>query len=324
MEGGGQGMAQFLIRRVLLLIPVMLGITLLIFLALQLAPGNPAQLLLGPLATPNQLRMLTAELGLNQPWPVQYVHWLGSLLTGNMGQSIQLHEPVNTLVFSKLSNTLVLAAAAFILSSAVGVAAGILAGLKPGSVFDAAINVVGFAVLSIPVFWLGMLLILLFGLELHWLPVTGMYRAGEPETWVELLRHLVLPTITMALAPGSVVAQLTRTAFLEERHQLYVRTAEAKGMSPTQAALTHALRNAWIPVLTTLGLEINYLIGGDVLAENIFSWPGIGQLLVQAVLARDYPTILGATVVLSAIFVVVNLLIDVLYPLVDPRVNING
>lgn len=317
-------MLSFLIRRTLLLVPVMFGITVLIFLALHLAPGNPAQLLLGPLATPRSLHQITVQLGLNQPLPVQYVKWLGSLLQGNMGQSIQLHEAVTVLVMSKLANTLILAVSAFIIASVVGIGLGVLAGLKERSWVDVAVNVGGFAGLSVPVFWLGLMAILFFGLKLHWLPVTGMYTAGNTGTVGELLSHLILPAATLAVAPGAVIAQLTRVAFIEERHQLYVRTAVAKGLSPNKAAIRHALRNAWIPIVTTLGLEVSYLIGGDVLVETIFNWPGIGQLLVQSVLARDYPTILGASVVMAAIFVLVNFAIDVLYPLMDPRVKASG
>ena len=317
-------MASFLIRRTLLLIPVMFGVTFLIFLALHLAPGNPAQLLLGPMATPSALHAITVQLGLNQPLPVQYAKWVGSLLQGNMGQSIQLHEPVTTLVMSKLGNTLVLAMTSFVIASVVGIGVGIVAGLKEKTWVDVFTNVVGFMGLSLPVFWLGLIAILIFGQKLQWFPVTGMYAVGLPDSVKQLLYHLVLPAATLAVAPGAVIAQLTRVAFLEERHQLYVRTAMAKGLSVKGAAVRHALRNAWIPIITTLGLEISYLIGGDVLVENIFNWPGIGQLLVQSVLARDYPTILGASVALSTIFVLVNFAIDALYPLIDPRVSTYG
>ncbi|OLZ10221.1 ABC transporter permease [Sulfobacillus thermosulfidooxidans] len=317
-------MAQFFIRRFLLLIPVMFGVTILIFLALHLAPGNPAQLLLGPMATPSQLHAITVQLGLNQPWPIQYVKWLGNLLRGNMGQSIQLHEAVTPLVFSKLDNTLILASVSFLVASIVGITIGVLAGLKEDTWIDVLANVVGFIGLSVPVFWLGLVAILIFGLKLRWFPITGMYELGAQATLGQLVSHVILPASTLAVAPGAVIAQLTRVAIIEERHQLYVRTAIAKGLSVNKAAVRHALRNAWIPIVTTLGLEVNYLIGGDVLVENIFNWPGIGQLLVQSVLARDYPTILGSSVVLSIIFVLVNFVIDALYPLIDPRVKANG
>lgn len=302
----------------------MLGVTILIFLALHLAPGNPAQLLLGPLATPEQLQAITVQLGLNQPLPIQYLRWLGSLLQGNLGQSIELHQAVVQLVFSKLGNTLLLAGVSFVLASIFGILAGIISGLFEGSVIDWIFNVLGFTGVSMPVFWLGFIFILVFGLKLGWFPITGMYDAGGPESFGSVLDHLVLPSVTLAIAPAAVIAQLSRVALIEERKQLYVRSAIAKGLSYRQAVIKHSLRNAWIPIVTTLGLEVNYLIGGDVLVENIFNWPGVGQLLVQSVLSRDYPTILGVSVVLSFIFVVVNLLIDTSHPLLDPRVKANG
>lgn len=317
-------MALFLFRRILLLIPVMLGVTILIFLALHLAPGNPAQLLLGPLATPQQLQAITVQLGLNQPLPIQYLRWLGSLLVGNLGQSIELHQSVSQLVFSKLGNTLILATASFILASVFGILVGIVSGIMEGKWIDLVFNVLGFMGLSMPVFWLGFIFILVFGLKLGWFPVTGMFNAGDTESMGSVVNHLVLPSVTLAIAPAAVIAQLARVAIIEERKQLYVRTAIAKGLTFRHALLKHALRNAWIPIITTLGLEVNYLIGGDVLVENIFNWPGVGQLLVQSVLARDYPTILGASVVLSLIFVLVNLLIDTTHPMIDPRVKANG
>lgn len=317
-------MAQFLFRRFLLLIPVLLGVTVVVFLALHLAPGNPAQILLGPMATPSQLHALTVQLGLNKPLPVQYVQWLFSLVKGNLGTSIQLHEAVGPLVVGRLGNTMILAIAAFLVASILGIGVGILSGFHEGNIWDVVLNVTGFVGLSMPVFWLGLILILVFGLELHWLPVTGMYSPGGLETTSQVFAHLLLPASALAVAPGAVIAQLTRVAIIEERHQLYMRTAQAKGLSFRSALLKHALRNAWIPIVTTLGLEINYIIGGDVLVENIFNWPGVGQLLVQSVLARDYPTILGASVVLATIFVLVNFAIDALYPLLDPRVKANG
>lgn len=173
-------------------------------------------------------------------------------------------------------------------------------------------------------FWLGLLAILYFGLGLHWLPISGMYSPGSAESVGQILQHLILPAVVLAVAPGAVIAQITRTSLVEEINKPYVRTARAKGLSARRAILRHALRNAWIPVMTTLGLEINYIIGGDVLVENVFNWPGAGQLLVQSVLNRDYPTILGTTLILAVIFVVVNLLVDSLYPMLDPRVTYDG
>lgn len=317
-------MTAFLIRRVLLLVPVLFGVSVVVFLALHLAPGDPAQLLLGPMATPNQLSAMRAELSLNQPLPIQYLRWIGQVLSGNLGFSISYHQGVNSLVISHLINTLWLAMVAFVLATGVGLLLGILGAFYRGSWIDHAINILDFIGLAVPVFWLALLLILFFGLSLRWLPVAGMYQPGAPETLTGVAQHIILPALALAAAPGAVIAQIVRVSMLREIEQPYLRTAKAKGLSHSQVVLRHALRNAWIPVITTLGLEINYIIGGDVLVENVFNWPGVGQLLVVSVLNRDYPVVLGATLILATIFVLVNLLVDALYPLVDPRVSVHG
>lgn len=317
-------MAAFLLRRTLLLVPVLFGVSVVVFLALHLAPGNPAQLLLGPLATPAQLAAMSSQMGLNQPLPVQYVNWLGQVLSGNLGFSIAFHQDVDSLVFSHLASTLVLAVAAFILATVGGLLSGIVGSFYRGHALSHLINVLDFIGLAVPVFWLGLLLILFFGLDLRWFPVSGMYSAGTSQNLGSLLQHLILPAIALAAAPGAVIAQITRVSLSRELGQLYVTVVYAKGVSRRRALIKHALRNTWIPVVTTLGLEINYIIGGDVLVENVFNWPGIGQLLVQSVLNRDYPVVLGASLVLAVIFVLVNLLIDALYPLLDPRVSVHG
>lgn len=314
-------MGVFLLKRTLLLFPVLFGVSVVVFLALHLAPGNPAQLLLGPLATPEQVQKLSIELGLNKPLIVQYWIWLSSVLQGNLGWSIVYHQSVASLVFQKLWNTLVLALSAFVIATLLGVAIGIVSGFFNGTWMDHILNVLNFTSLSIPVFWLGQLFLLIFGLHYHWFPINGMYNPGSPHTIGQLAQHLVLPAVALAAAPGAVIAQITRLAFIEELHQQYMLTARSKGLTFWHASVSHALRNAWIPIITTLGLEINYLIGGDVLIENVVSWPGVGQLLVQSVLGRDYPTILGTTILLAVIFVVVNLLVDALYPMLNPKVD---
>lgn len=306
-----------------MLIPVLFGVAVVVFICLHLAPGNPAQLLLGPMATPAELHALTVELGLNKPLVVQFWDWFSALLTGNLGWSVQFHQSVNSLIFPKLLNTLILTVTAFVISSVAGIFAGLVGGLWHGKWIDHVFNVLNFMALSLPVFWLGQLLIMVLGLHFHLFPIEGMYAIGSNETVSTLAHHLALPALALAAAPGAVIAQITRVAFIDELKQQYMLTARSKGLMYIQAALLHALRNAWIPIVTTLGLEINYLIGGDVLIENVFSWPGIGQLLVQSVLSRDYPVILGSTIVLAVIFVVVNFLVDALYPMLNPRVDAN-
>jgi peptide/nickel transport system permease protein len=309
---------SYLARRFALFLLVLWGVSVTVFAALQLAPGNPAQLLLGPQATPETLERVTRELGLDQPVLVQYGRWIGSALQGDLGTSITLREPVNKLVFERLGNSMILAVPAFILATVLGLSLGILSGIYRRGWVDHTANTLMFVGLAIPVFWLGLVLIIVFGLRLGWFPVSGMYSPGGERSLEEIARHLVLPAVTLAIAPA---AQIARAALLDEVGRDYVRTAVAKGLSQRVATLRHALRNTWIPVVTALGLEINYVIGGAVLVENVFNWPGIGQLLVQAAINRDYPVVLGASLVLAAIFVAVNFLVEAVYVLIDPRVK---
>lgn len=322
-KGAYNPMGPFLIRRSLLVLPVLFGVAIVVFVALHLAPGNPAQLLLGPMATPAQLHQLTVQLGLDKPLIVQFWDWLSGVVRGDLGWSIQYHQSVSSLVLVKLVNTLILAVTAFVLSSVIGILIGLISGYWSGKWIDHVLNVANFIALSLPVFWLGQLFILVLGLHYHWFPISGMYQTGDTETLGQLMHHLVLPSVALAAAPGAVIAQITRVSFIEELRQQYMLTARSKGITYIKAAVKHALRNAWIPIVTTLGLEINYLIGGDVLIENVYSWPGVGQLLVQSVLSRDYPTILGATILLAVIFVLINFAVDALYPILNPKVDVH-
>lgn len=313
-------MRRYLVQRSLLLLPVLVGVSVIVFVALRLAPGDPAQVLLGPLATPAELATLRRQLGLDQALPVQYLLWMGRFLRGDWGTSIALHEPVRGLVGARLLNTLILALPAFVLATVTGLAAGVAGARWRRSPLDAAVNVGAFTLLSMPAYWLGLILVIVFSLRLGVLPGGGMYTAGGAESPGDLLAHLILPCLTLAAAPAAIIAQVTRSAVGDELGLDYIRTARAKGAGAWRALLAHAARNALIPIVTTLGLEINYIIGGDVLVETIFSWPGIGQLLVQSVFSRDYPVVLAATLALATIFVLVNLVVDGLYSLLDPRV----
>ncbi|MFK7602370.1 ABC transporter permease [Deinococcus sp. SM5_A1] len=310
-----------LLQRFLLFLFVLWGVSATVFLALHLAPGTPAQLLLGPFATPDALRQLTTELGLDQPAIVQYFRWLGHALTGDLGTSISIKQAVSSVLYERLTNSMILAVPAFVVATLLGVSVGLLSGIFRRGWVDHSANILMFAALAVPVFWLGLLLILFFGLQLGWFPTSGMQTPGSDGNWLDLVHHLVLPVIALSLAPAAVVAQITRSTLLNEVKQDYVRTGIAKGLSQRRAIMRHALRNTWIPVVTTLGLEINYVIGGAVLVENVFNWPGIGQLLVQAAISRDYPVVLGASLVLSAIFVAVNFAVEASYGLIDPRLR---
>lgn len=314
-------MRRYLLHRTLLLVPVLVGVSVIVFLALHLAPGDPAQVLLGPLATPSELATLRHQLGLDQPLPLQYLVWIGRFVQGDWGTSIALHEPVRSLVGPRLANTLILAVPAFMLATVTGLVAGVVAARWRRSPLDAGVSVGAFTLLSMPAYWLGLILVIVFSLRIGNLPSGGMYTAGGSEDVGDLLAHLILPCATLAAAPAAIIAQVTRSAVGDELGLAYVRTARAKGAGGWRVLLSHATRNALIPIVTTLGLEINYIIGGDVLVENIFSWPGIGQLLVQSVFSRDYPIVLGSTLALAAIFVLVNLVVDGLYSVLDPRIS---
>lgn len=314
-------MRRYLLHRTLLLVPVLLGVSVIVFLALHLAPGDPAQVLLGPLATPSELTTLRRQLGLDQPLPLQYLVWIGRFVQGDWGTSIALHEPVRSLVGPRLANTLILAVPAFVLATVTGLVAGVVAARWRRSPLDAGVSVGAFTLLSMPAYWLGLILVIVFSLRIGNLPSGGMYTAGGAEDFGDLLAHLILPCVTLAAAPAAIIAQVTRSAVGDELGLAYVRTARAKGAGGWRVLLSHATRNALIPIVTTLGLEINYIIGGDVLVENIFSWPGIGQLLVQSVFSRDYPIVLGSTLALATIFVLVNLVVDGLYSVLDPRIS---
>ena len=307
-----------------MVIPVLLGVTVVVFLALHLAPGDPAQWLLGPTATPETLAKLRAELGIDQAIPVQYWHWITDLFHGKFGYSISFREDAYSLVMSRFINTLYLAVPAFVLSTILGLFFGILAGLKRGGKLDAVLSVFAFAGVSMPAFWLGLIFILYVALKTGIFPVSSMNSPGTRATLSDTALHMVLPVLTLAIAPAAVVAQVTRIAFIEESEKLYVRTARAKGCSRRQAALGHALRNTWMSVATTLALEITYVVGGAVLVENVFNWPGIGKLLVECTVSRDYPAVMMGSLVIAVVVVLTNLVIDLIYPLLDPRVSRNG
>lgn len=311
----------YFFQRLLLFVFVLWGVSATVFLALHLAPGNPAQLLLGPFATRESLQRLTVDLGLDQPAIVQYVKWMSHAFVGDLGTSISLKQAVTSVLHDRLINSMILAVPTFFLSSVLGIAFGLGSGLYRRGWVDHTANTVMFVALAVPVFWLGLVLILFFGLQLGWFPTSGMDSPGSSRDWSDIGRHMVLPVITLSLAPAAVIAQITRSTLLDEIKQDYVRTGIAKGLSSSKAIWRHALRNTWIPIVTTLGLEINYVIGGAVLVENVFNWPGVGQLLVQSAISRDYPVVLGASLLLAAIFVFVNFVVEALYPVIDPRLK---
>jgi ABC-type dipeptide/oligopeptide/nickel transport system permease component len=304
-------MTQYIVRRLLITVLVLFGITIIIFAMVRLVPGDPAMVMAGQDATEEQIELIRAHLGLDKHPVEQYFIFAGNLLRGDMGVSIRTQLPVTEEIMHRLPNTVLLATAAMLVAIVLGVAAGIIAGIKQYSVFDYSSMLLALFGLSMPVFWLGLMLMLLFSLVLGWLPATG---AGS---W----RHLILPAFTLGAASTAIVARMTRSSMLDVIRLDYVRTARAKGLTERLVIIRHALKNALIPVVTVVGLQLGVLLGGAVLTENVFAWPGLGRLLVEAILARDYPVVQGVVLVVAAMFILVNLVVDIIYVYLDPRIR---
>lgn len=304
-------MFTYALRRLFIAVPTLFGVVLLVFLMVRLAPGDPAVLLAGEFATPETLEAIRARYGLDRPLPEQFLIYLGALLQGDLGESARSRRPVLQELKTYFPNTVELASAAILVALLTGIPLGILAALRPGSGLDLGVMVLALIGVSMPVFWFGLLAILIFSVQLGWFPVAGK----------GTLAHLVLPAITLGVNATALLARMTRGALLEVLSQDYIRTARAKGLSERVVILKHALRNALIPVVTVAGLEFGTLLAGAVITETIFAWPGLGQLLVGSILARDYPVVQGAVLLVATTFILVNLLVDLLYAWIDPRVR---
>jgi ABC-type dipeptide/oligopeptide/nickel transport system permease component len=304
-------MKRYISFRVLFALPALWLILTMVFLLAHIVPGDPVQQMLGEGARDEDLGQLRHELGLDLPLPVQYGRYVGGVLRGDLGESFRFQQPVARVVLSRYPATLELSFVALIICAAIGIPAGILAAHRRGTAADHAVGVFSLLGLSVPNFALGPVLILLFSVMLGWLPVSG--RGG--------LGHLVLPAITLGAALAAILTRMVRTSVIEELSSDYVRTARAKGLPESAVLFRHAFRNALIPILTILGLQFGTLLAGTIVTETIFSWPGIGRLAVQAIEARDYPLLQGCILVIAVSYVIVNLLTDMVYAFVDPRVR---
>jgi len=312
---------RYLAGRLLLLVPVLVGVSIVIFLVLHLSPGDPAEIMLGSQATREDLARLRADMGLTEPLPVQYVHWLRHVLRGDLGRSLWMKRPVLPEVLGRLQATLLLTATALVLSTVGGVALGVASARWPRSLLDRLSAVASLFGASMPSFWLGIVLMVIFALRLGWLPASGMfapYGGGGP---LDLALHLVLPALTLAAASVTIIARLTRSTMLDTLGQDYVRTARAKGVGEAGVVLRHGLKNALIPIVTVVGVQAGYLLGGAVLTETVFAWPGVGTLMVQGILARDFPLVQGCVLVVALAFALINLGVDLLYAWLDPRIR---
>ncbi len=284
---------------------------LIVFLLVRVLPGDPARVIAGVFATEADVQRIQAQLNLDQPLPVQFAYFLGHLLRGNLGVSARTSEPVAREILSRLPATVQLAVTSTFLAAATGIPLGMVAATKAQSSLDYGISAVVLFGISMPVYWLGILLIIVFSIHLRWLPAAG---ADQPTSFV-------LPSLTLAAFSVAFVARMTRSSMLEVLRQDYIRTARAKGVPELRVLRRHALRNALIPVLTVIGLQFGELLGGAVLTETVFGWPGIGRLLVDSIFSRDYPMVQGIVLVFAFLFALVNLLVDLLYGLLDPRIR---
>ena len=314
-------MGPFLARRLLHLGPVLLGVSLIVFLVLHLAPGDPAEVMLGANANKEDLARLRTQLGLDQPLYVQYLTWISHVARGDLGRSLWMKRPVLGEVLERFKATLLLTGSALLLSTLGGIALGIASATRANSLLDRLSGVASLFGASMPVFWLGIVLMVIFSLWLGWLPASGMYAPYGGGGLRDLLAHLVLPAVTLAAASVTIIARLTRATMLETLGQDYVRTARAKGLGERMVVWRHALKNALIPIVTVVGVQAGYLLGGAVLTETVFAWPGVGTLVVQGILARDMPLVQGGVLVIALSFVLVNLAVDTLYAWLDPRIK---
>ncbi|MEA1960916.1 MAG: ABC transporter permease [Bacillota bacterium] len=333
------GLFKYFIKRLLLAVPTIIGVSIIVFLLIHIIPGDPVQVMLGNKATEAARTALTERLGLNQPLYTQYWNWFTHSLQGDFGISVTSYEPVMSEVMSRFTATIELAFISIIIAIVLGIIFGVTAARYRNQPADHIL--IGFSLLgvSIPVFWLGIMLIFLFAAVLQWLPVsgrltmglsiphiTGLYLVdslltGNMRAFADSLQHLILPAISLATIPLAIIVRVTRSSMLDVLHEDYIRTARAKGVPRRRVIFKHALKNAMIPVLTVIGLQLGTLLGGAILTETVFAWPGVGRLLVTAISNRDYPTVQGIVFLISVLFVAINIIVDCCYAYLDPRIR---
>jgi peptide/nickel transport system permease protein len=318
---------------------VLLGVSIVVFVMVRAIPGDPAQILLGQAATPDQVAEVRTRLGLDEPLPIQYLVFIRGALTGDLGDSLVVGQPVTAVLLERFPATLELTLAALLFAVAIGVPVGVVAAVRQYSLLDKITSVVALTGVSMPVFWLALVLVVVFTVQIDLLPFpgrvggdvsftsyTGLYLLDTlitlnfPAFW-DVLRHLILPAVALGTIPMAVITRMTRSSMLEVMNEDYVRTARAKGVAPWRVVFRHALRNAMLPTITVIGLQFGLLMGGAILTETIFGWPGVGQIAIESVNRRDYAMIQGVVLYGATFFVLVNLLVDVLYAVLDPRVR---
>ncbi len=332
-------MLRYIAQRLLMLIPVLVGISIITFVMIRLIPGDPARIMAGERATEEQVQRVREMWGLDKPLHEQYIIYMRNLLHGNLGRSLKRNEAVTQELRWALPTTIELALAAMFVAVLFGIPAGIIAAYKQNSWWDLVVMVGSMVGISMPVFWLGLLLIYVFALKLGWMPpsgrlsvdvqitpITGMYTVdalltGNWRGFLDALQHLVMPAVAVGTIPMAVIARMTRSSLLEVLRQDYIRTARAKGLAERTVIFRHALKNAFLPVVTIIGLQLGTLLVGAILTETIFALPGMGRLIVDRILSRDYPVVQGAVLVFAATFVFINLVVDISYAYLDPRIR---
>jgi len=302
---------RFLIRRLLLTIPVLIGVATLVFSLIHLVPGDPVQAMLGESASPQDVAQLRTKLGLDRPLYEQYVTFAAGVVRGDLGVSLRTNQPVTTVIFERMPATMELAVSAMVVAIVFAIPLGIIAAVRKDTRIDHAATTLALVGISMPTFWLGPLLAIIFSVWLGWFPVSGR----------GTLANLVLPAITLGAPLAAILARMTRASVLEELRELYVLAARARGVSEARAVLAHAFRNSLIPIVTVIGLQFGAVLTGAVITETIFAWPGVGRLLVQSISARDYPAVQGCILLIALTYVSMNLFIDVLYGFLDPRIR---
>jgi ABC-type dipeptide/oligopeptide/nickel transport system permease component len=304
-------MSRFLLRRVLLTVPVLFGVATLVFSLIHLVPGDPVQAMLGESASPQEIAQLRGTLGLDRPLYVQYLNFMQNIMVGDLGTSLRTNQPVSTVIGERMPATIELAAAAMIVALVIAIPLGVVAAAGAGTATDHIATTLALVGISMPNFWLGPLLAIVFSVALGWFPVSGRGTAAS----------LVLPAITLGTPLAAVLARTTRASVLEELRELYVLAARARGVSRARAMIGHAFRNSLIPIITVLGLQLGSVLTGAVITETIFAWPGVGRLLVQSIGARDYPAVQGCVLLIATTYMATNLLVDVAYGFLDPRIR---
>ncbi len=304
-------MPSYVVKRLLAMIPVLFGISLLLFFMLRMLPGDPAEVLAGQMASPEDIQTIRQQLGLDRPVHEQYLLYLSRLVRFDLGRSARTQNPVIEEIWSRLPNTMLLAVVAIGLACVFGIPAGVISAVRPYSWVDYLVTMSALFGISMPVFWLGLMLVVVFSVILKWLP------AGGTGGW----QHVVLPSITLASFVVAFISRMTRSTMLETLSQDYTTTARSKGLKESVVVVKHALKNALIPIVTVVGLQFGMLLGGAVLTETVFAWPGLGRLIVDSILARDYPVIQGAILIFGLLYILVNLAVDLLYAFIDPRIR---